>query len=51
VSARDFSRGLVVDLDSPFLGATGRSPLVRLVLRAYWAVARRVMVAIDRSGR
>jgi GT2 family glycosyltransferase len=51
VSAREFSRGLVVDLDSPFLGATGRSPLVRLVLRAYWAVARRVMVAIDRSGR
>lgn len=51
VSAAAFSRGLVVDLDSPFLGATGTSPVVRTLLRVYWAVARRVMVLIDRSGR
>lgn len=51
VSAREFSRGLVVDLDSPFLGATGSSPFVRLLLRSYWALARRVMAALDRSGR
>lgn len=51
VSATQFSRGLVVDLDSPFLGATGTSPVVRLLLRTYWAVARRLMVLFDRGGR
>lgn len=50
VSAATFSRGLVVDLDSPFLGATGTSPVVRAMLRTYWAVARRVMVALDRGA-
>ncbi len=51
VSAAAFSRGLVVDLDSPFLGATGRSPIARLLLRGYWAVARRVMDALDAGHR
>lgn len=51
VSATEFSRGLVVDLDSPFLGATGTSPIVRLLLRGYWAVARRVMATVDGGYR
>jgi GT2 family glycosyltransferase len=50
VSAADFARGLVVDLDSPFLGATGRSPVVRMLLRSYWSAARRVMPLLDRGG-
>jgi GT2 family glycosyltransferase len=37
VSAGEFAAWLTPDLDSPFLGGAGRSPLLRACLRAYWA--------------
>ena len=43
VGAAEFARALVAELDSPFFGALGRSRLVRALLRAYWAVARRTL--------
>jgi GT2 family glycosyltransferase len=36
VSAREFARGLVAELDSPFFGRAGQSPPVRRLLRGYW---------------
>jgi GT2 family glycosyltransferase len=36
VSAAEFAAWLTPDLDSPFLGSAGRSPLLRRALRAYW---------------
>ena len=39
VSAREFADALRPELDSPFLGATGRSRLVRALLAGYWRVA------------
>jgi GT2 family glycosyltransferase len=38
ISAGEFARGLVAELDSPFLGAVGRSTPIRAGLRAYWAL-------------
>jgi N-acetylglucosaminyl-diphospho-decaprenol L-rhamnosyltransferase len=38
VDAGEFARALTAELDSPFLGAVGRSRALGLVLRAYWAV-------------
>ncbi|MGH2986893.1 MAG: glycosyltransferase family 2 protein, partial [Solirubrobacterales bacterium] len=38
VDAGEFARALTAELDSPFLGAPGRSRALGLVLRAYWAV-------------
>ena len=38
VGAGEFARGLSADLDSPYLGAAGRSRLLRAALRAYWSV-------------
>ena len=39
VSAREFASGLVPGLDSAYLGAAGRSGLLRAVLAGYWRVA------------
>jgi GT2 family glycosyltransferase len=36
VSAARFADGLTADLSSPYLGALGRSRVLRLALRAYW---------------
>lgn len=36
IGAGEFARGLVAELDSPFLGAVGRSRVIRAGLRAYW---------------
>ena len=38
VSTAEFASWLTADLDSPFFGALGRSPVVRGALRAYWRV-------------
>jgi GT2 family glycosyltransferase len=38
VAARAFARTLTPDLDSSYLGAAGRSRLLRALLRAYWSV-------------
>jgi GT2 family glycosyltransferase len=41
VGEAEFAQALVADLDSPFFGRLGTSPLVRALLRGYWALARR----------
>jgi N-acetylglucosaminyl-diphospho-decaprenol L-rhamnosyltransferase len=38
VRAGEFARGLTPDLDSSYLGAAGRSRVLRAALRAYWSV-------------
>jgi GT2 family glycosyltransferase len=38
ITARTFARGLTPYLESPYLGAAGRSRLLRAALRAYWSV-------------
>ncbi len=38
IGAGEFAGGLAAELDSPFLGAAGRSRLLAAGLRAYWAV-------------
>ena len=43
VTAAEFAGGLTADLDSPFLGRSGRSRLLRALLRGYW---RLVLVAL-----
>ncbi|MEW6582974.1 MAG: glycosyltransferase family 2 protein [Actinomycetota bacterium] len=40
VSAAEFAQGLCSALDSPFMGAVGRSRLPSAVMGAYWAVVR-----------
>jgi GT2 family glycosyltransferase len=37
VSALQFARSMTPDLDSSYLGAAGRSRLLRAMLRAYWS--------------
>lgn len=39
VTAADFAAGMTPDLESAYLGAAGRSRLLRSALRAYWRVA------------
>jgi GT2 family glycosyltransferase len=43
VPAREFAAGLTADLDSAYLGAAGRSRLLRAGLRAYWALVLAVL--------
>jgi GT2 family glycosyltransferase len=43
VSGSEFAAWLTPELDSPFLGSAGRSPVVRRCLRAYWAGVMRVL--------
>ncbi len=43
VSAGEFAAGLRAELDSPYLGAVGRSALLRALLRAYWGVVVRIL--------
>ncbi len=38
IGAGEFARGLTAELDSPYLGAAGRSSLLRAGLRGYWAL-------------
>jgi N-acetylglucosaminyl-diphospho-decaprenol L-rhamnosyltransferase len=37
LGASEFARALTADLESPYLGAAGRSPLLRTLLRGYWS--------------
>jgi GT2 family glycosyltransferase len=43
VSTGEFASAFVAELDSAYLGATGRSPALNGLLRAYWAVALRLV--------
>jgi GT2 family glycosyltransferase len=43
VSASEFATWLSPELDSPFLGRAGRSPLLRVCLRAYWTAVSRAL--------
>jgi GT2 family glycosyltransferase len=40
IGAREFASLLTADLDSPYLGRAGRSPVLRACLGAYWAGVR-----------
>jgi N-acetylglucosaminyl-diphospho-decaprenol L-rhamnosyltransferase len=40
VGVRSFAAALTPALDSPFLGAAGRSRVLRILLAAYWRIAR-----------
>lgn len=62
VGAADFALALTADLDSAYLGAAGRSPLLRAVLRAYWSAVWALLgspsssrsspgIPLDRSAR
>lgn len=44
VDAATFARALTSALDSPFLGAPARSPLVTVPVRAYWRLVTRLLV-------
>jgi GT2 family glycosyltransferase len=43
ISTADFAALLTPDLDSPYFGRAGRSPVLRSVLRAYWRVVRSLL--------
>ena len=45
VGTGTFAAPLVAGLDSPFLGAAGRSRILRALLGAYWTVVRRLLGA------
>jgi GT2 family glycosyltransferase len=47
VSASEFAACLSPELDSPFLGRAGRSALLRICLRAYWAGVVRTLRALS----
>lgn len=51
ITAGDFARGLTAGLDSPYLGAVGRSGLLRALLGGYWRVVLRILgVRGDRAA-
>jgi hypothetical protein len=43
ISAGEFATGLVASLDSAYLGAAGRSPVLAALLGAYWRVVLLVL--------
>jgi hypothetical protein len=43
VSALEFSRSFTADISTPLLGRAGRSRVLRLLLRGYWAVVKRIL--------
>jgi hypothetical protein len=43
ITAGEFAAGLTAELDSPFLGAAGRSRALGAVLGAYWGLVRRLL--------
>jgi GT2 family glycosyltransferase len=43
VSAAEFAAALTPDLDSAFLGAASRSRPLRMLLRTYWSVVKRLL--------
>jgi GT2 family glycosyltransferase len=50
VGAADFAAALSADLDSAYLGAAGRSSVLRTVLRAYWSAVC-ALLGSPRSSR
>jgi N-acetylglucosaminyl-diphospho-decaprenol L-rhamnosyltransferase len=48
ITSAEFARHLVATLDSPYLGAVGRQPLLRCALRVYW---RAVTALLARQSR
>ena len=50
VSARRFAAGLTATLDSPYFGAVGSQPLIRVALGLYWRVVLALLSAGERSG-
>ena len=50
VAAGEFATALTADLSSPYLGAAGRSGLLRGVLAAYWRVVLRLLGAKPDAG-
>lgn len=50
VPVAEFAEALVPELDSPFFGRLGRSPVVRLLLRAYWILVRAALRSGARPG-
>jgi N-acetylglucosaminyl-diphospho-decaprenol L-rhamnosyltransferase len=49
IGAAEFARGLVATLDSPYLGAAGRSPALGRVLSLYWSGVLALLRAGSRS--
>lgn len=49
IRAGEFARGLTPDLDSPYLGPTSRSRVLRAALRAYWFVTLALLGGPGRS--
>lgn len=47
VGAAEFARSLTPDLDSPYLGAAGRSRLLRSALRVYWSAVLALLGSPD----
>jgi GT2 family glycosyltransferase len=43
VSPLEFSRSFTADISTPLLGRAGRSRVLRLLLRGYWAVVKRIL--------
>jgi GT2 family glycosyltransferase len=43
ISARDFAAHLTAELNSPYLGAVGRYPLIGRLLHCYWRAARALL--------
>ncbi len=43
ISADEFARGLTWEPSSPYLGALGRSRVLRALLRAYWGAVRAML--------
>ena len=43
MSAGEFASAFTAELESPYLGAAGRSRILGGLLRAYWAAVRRLL--------
>jgi N-acetylglucosaminyl-diphospho-decaprenol L-rhamnosyltransferase len=50
VTPAAFARGLTADLDSAYLGAAGRSRVIRALLRAYWSAVVALLPGSARRG-
>jgi N-acetylglucosaminyl-diphospho-decaprenol L-rhamnosyltransferase len=50
IGAGEFARGLTAELESPYLGAAGRSRALRAALRAYWSLVLALLGASRSAG-
>ena len=51
ITPAEFARHLVATLDSPYLGAVGRQPLLRRALRGYWRAVTALLARQRESAR